>query len=115
MYELTHQNEVQTFTERTAAVQAAKELTSAADGRSMVNITDGVETLSYRDGKLVAYTYETRRSDSRFDSNRSENNSNAPAAAPAEAAPAAAAPAEAAPAEAASETTTAPEASEASE
>ena len=75
MYELTHQNETQTFEDRSAAVQTAKELTSAVDGRSMVNITDGVETLSYRDGKLVAYTYETRRSDSRFDNNRGDSDS----------------------------------------
>jgi hypothetical protein len=65
MYELTYQNEVRTFEERMEAVQAAKDLTSGVDGRSTVNITDGVETLSYRDGKLVAYTYETRRSEGR--------------------------------------------------
>ncbi|HIA03833.1 MAG TPA: hypothetical protein EYN06_06825 [Myxococcales bacterium] len=77
MYELTHQNEIQTFEDRSEAVQTAKELTSAVDGRSMVNITDGIETLSYRDGKLVAYTYETRRSDSRFDGPRDDDRSNA--------------------------------------
>jgi hypothetical protein len=79
MYELTYQNEVRTFEERMEAVQAAKDLTSGVDGRSTVNVTDGVETLSYRDGKLVAYTYETRRTEGRpegrdFDS----NNRNAP-------------------------------------
>ena len=77
MYELTHQNETQTFEDRSEAVQTAKELTSAVDGRSMVNITDGVETLLYRDGKLVAYTYETRRSDSRFNGPRDDDKSNA--------------------------------------
>ena len=81
MYELTHQNETQTFEDRSEAVKTAKELTSAVDGRSMVNITDGIETLSYRDGKLVAYTYETRRSDSRFDGPRDDSNANQQAAA----------------------------------
>jgi hypothetical protein len=62
MYELTHQNEIQNYENRIDAVNMAKELTLASDGRSTVNITDGIETLSYRGGKLVAYSYETRRS-----------------------------------------------------
>ena len=28
-------------------------------------VTDGVERMDFRDGKLVAYTYETRRTDRR--------------------------------------------------
>lgn len=65
MYELLVHDEVTQFEERLEAVKAAKELTANPDMHGLVDVTDGIETLQYRDGKLVAYTYETRRSNRR--------------------------------------------------
>lgn len=65
MYELLFQNEVKTYGSRLEAVTAAKELTVEDDGRMTCNVSDGVETLSFRGGKLIAYTYETRRNEAR--------------------------------------------------
>ncbi len=61
MYEVFIRNDIVKYEERSEALKAAKDATLASDGRITVTVTDGVETLSYRDGKLVAYTYETRR------------------------------------------------------
>ena len=65
MYELLVHDQVTTFEERMEAVLAAKDLTGRPDMHVTANVTNGIETLSYRDGKLVAYTYETRRTEQR--------------------------------------------------
>jgi hypothetical protein len=65
MYELLVHDQVTTFEERMEAVVAAKDLTGRPDMHVTANVTNGIETLSYRDGKLVAYTYETRRTEQR--------------------------------------------------
>ncbi len=65
MYELLVHDQITHFEERMEAVKAAKEITNNPDMHGLVDVTDGVETLQYRDGKLVAYTYETRRSNRR--------------------------------------------------
>ncbi|MFT5430400.1 MAG: hypothetical protein ACI9OJ_001074 [Myxococcota bacterium] len=61
MYELLIQDTTTNFEERQEAVKAAKEATSSGDGPMNASVSDGVETLSFREGKLIAYTYETRR------------------------------------------------------
>ena len=63
MYEVVIRNDVVKYETRIEAVKAAKDATLSSDGRITVTVTDGTETLSFRDGKLVAYTYETRRGD----------------------------------------------------
>lgn len=63
MYELMVHDEVTTYESRADAVKAAKDVTAAGDGRVTASVSDGIETLSFRDGKLIAYTYETRRGD----------------------------------------------------
>jgi hypothetical protein len=84
MYELLVHDTVKNFEERAEAVKAAKELTARLDGPSTSTVTDGIETLSFREGKLVAYTYETRRTDVKRRSSEPREGS-APAAAPAKA------------------------------
>lgn len=64
MYELMVHDEVTTYETRADAVKAAKDMTLGSDSRMTVSVSDGTETLSFRDGKLIAYTYETRRGDS---------------------------------------------------
>jgi len=61
MYELLIQDEVTNYEERQEAVRAAKEATSSGDGPLNASVSDGIETLNFREGKLIAYTYETRR------------------------------------------------------
>jgi|GEM_PF-2667778 hypothetical protein len=60
MYEMVVNDLVTSFGERAEAVQAAKELTAQPDRSATANVSDGVETLSFRNGKLIAYSYETR-------------------------------------------------------
>ena len=60
MYEMVVNDQVTTFDERSDAVQAAKEFTAQPDRSATANVSDGVETLSFRNGKLIAYSYETR-------------------------------------------------------
>jgi len=82
MYELLFQNEVKTYGSRLEAVTAAKELTVEDDGRMTCNVSDGIETLSFRGGKLIAYTYETRRNEARDRSQSSDGGGQAAVAAP---------------------------------
>lgn len=65
MYELLVHDQATEYEDRAEAVKAAKEITASPEGAVTSTVTDGVETLSFRDGKLVAYTYETRRSEQR--------------------------------------------------
>ncbi|MFT7623988.1 MAG: hypothetical protein ACI9WU_003174 [Myxococcota bacterium] len=65
MYELIVHDQVTEYEARQEAVTAAKELTSSPDGPSTSTVTDGIETLNFKDGKLIAYTYETRRGEQR--------------------------------------------------
>ena len=65
MYQLTVHDQVTDYENRMDAVTAAKDLTGRPDGPITATVTDGVERLDFRDGKLVAYTYETRRTDRR--------------------------------------------------
>ncbi len=65
MYELLVHDQVTEYEDRAEAVKAAKDLTGRPDGPLTSTVTDGIETLSFRDGKLVAYTYETRRTEQR--------------------------------------------------
>jgi hypothetical protein len=60
MYEMVVNDQVTSFGERSEAVLAAKELTSQPDRNATANVSDGIETLSFRNGKLIAYSYETR-------------------------------------------------------
>ena len=60
MYELVLDDQVTSFEKRADAVKAAKEATAPPDGRPSANVSDGIETLSFRNGKLIAYSYETR-------------------------------------------------------
>lgn len=65
MYQLTVHDQITDYENRMDAVTAAKDLTGRPDGPVTATVTDGVERLDFRDGKLVAYTYETRRTDRR--------------------------------------------------
>lgn len=65
MYQLSVHDQVTDYENRMDAVTAAKELTGRPDGPVTATVTDGVERMDFRDGKLVAYTYETRRTDRR--------------------------------------------------
>ncbi len=90
MYELLVHDQVTEYDDRATAVKAAKEITTRPDGPMTSTVTDGIETLSFREGKLVAYTYETRRTEQRR--NREQQAEQAAATAePAAAKPAAAA------------------------
>ena len=60
MYEMVVDDQVTKFKERAEAVKAAKEATAQPEGRANANVSDGIETLSFRNGKLIAYSYETR-------------------------------------------------------
>ncbi len=68
MYELTIHDQITNFVNRAEAVAAAKTMTARADGPMTASLTDGVETLNFREGKLIAYTYETRRPDGKKES-----------------------------------------------
>jgi|JI61114C2RNA_FD_contig_21_13577766_length_475_multi_6_in_0_out_0_1 hypothetical protein len=63
MYELVVHDQITNYEKRAEAVAAAKALTARADGPVTASVSDGVETLNFREGKLIAYTYETRRPD----------------------------------------------------
>lgn len=63
MYELVIHDQITHFDKRAEAVAAAKQMTARQDGPLTASVSDGVETLNFREGKLVAYTYETRRPD----------------------------------------------------
>ena len=65
MYQLSVHDQVTDYENRMDAVTAAKDLTGRPDGPVTATVTDGVERMDFRDGKLVAYTYETRRTDRR--------------------------------------------------
>jgi hypothetical protein len=80
MYELLMQNEVKQYNSRQDAVTAAKEFTASSDSRMTVNVTDGVESMQFRSGKLVAYSYETRKADGRDNSRDDSSTQSAPAA-----------------------------------
>ncbi len=60
MYEMVVDDQVTSFKKRADAVKAAKEATTQPEGRATANVSDGIETLSFRNGKLIAYSYETR-------------------------------------------------------
>ncbi len=65
MYELIVHDQVTEYEDRWEAVVAAKELTGRPDGPVTSTVTNGIETLNFKDGKLIAYTYETRRNEQR--------------------------------------------------
>jgi len=60
MYELQAQEQVTQYESRADAVKAAKEITSQLEGPSSSTVTDGIETMNFQNGKLIAYAYETR-------------------------------------------------------
>ena len=60
MYEMVVDDQITSFKKRADAVKAAKEATAQPEGRATANVSDGIETLSFRNGKLIAYSYETR-------------------------------------------------------
>ena len=68
MYEVLVNDQVREFESRAEAVRVAKEVTAAPDGPATSTVTDGIETMLFRDGKLIAYTYETRRAERRRES-----------------------------------------------
>lgn len=60
MYELQVQEQVTEYENRADAVKAAKDITTQLDGPSSSTVTDGIETMNFQNGKLIAYAYETR-------------------------------------------------------
>jgi len=90
MYEMVVDDQVTSFKKRADAVKAAKEATAQPEGRATANVSDGIETLSFRNGKLIAYSYETRTDRrQRPEQDDSKNDFQAPPASPAETTPAA--------------------------
>ena len=63
MYEVTYGEDITEHPTRTDAIVAAKEL-SAAHSRGMVQVCDDArrERMTYQNGELISYDYETRRS-----------------------------------------------------
>lgn len=89
MYELLVHDDVTEYEDRSDAVKAAKEITAGPEGAVTSTVTNGIETLSFRDGKLVAYTYETRRTEQRPARRAERDDDDGPATEAAEATPAA--------------------------
>ena len=63
MYEVTYGEDMTEHATRAEAIVAAKEL-SAAHARGMVLVNDEGrrERMTYQNGELISYDYETRRS-----------------------------------------------------
>ena len=63
MYDVTYGEDTTEHNTRTEAIVAAKEL-SSAHARGLVQISDGDrrERMTYQNGELISYDFETRRS-----------------------------------------------------
>ncbi|MGM0575042.1 MAG: hypothetical protein ACQEXJ_04845 [Myxococcota bacterium] len=60
MYSVVTGEQTQEFETRAKAIEAAKEISDAEHGKVTVYDESGCESLTYRNGALELYLYETR-------------------------------------------------------